>query len=156
MAHQVFAGRSPLLAHHIKVLLSLARNFSIVCACNGPRGFPYLCVPAPLSGMVLVSKYHLQKPNPSTCSCSPHQPLLGSGLVGHVAGGAEGPVLCKRLFHGITAPGLLGRRGKERRQCGTEGARACCNTCWLMLYIEVISSSARSSAEEGQWSPGAH
>lgn len=97
MARQVFAGRSLLLACRIKVLLSLATNFSIVCACSCPRGFPELSVPALLSGTVLVSKYHLEKPNPS--AYSPHQPLLGSGPAGGMAGKMKIPVLRKSLIY---------------------------------------------------------
>lgn len=52
---------------------------------------------------------------------------------------------------GITAPGLPGRRGKERRECGLNEASVCCNALWLMLFIERALENKRGTSKSASW-----
>lgn len=52
---------------------------------------------------------------------------------------------------GIAAAGLPGRRGSESRRCGLDEARVCCNTGWLMLFIERVLGNKRAMSKNAGW-----
>lgn len=68
-----------------------------------PKRLPLARHSCPASGMVLMSKYHLEKANPS--ACGPHEPLPGLEEAGRAT---------RNLIHGNYCSRLAWEKGKSK------------------------------------------